>query len=93
MGESKHFIYGCIVTFLQIIIMTVSRAHYCIDVIFGFVVSHYCFIIVNDYEKIINRIFTCFISEKKEENKFLQEANFTENTKKIEVKQMKIIYE
>lgn len=63
MGENKIFVYGVIVTLLQIIVMTVSRAHYSIDVIFGFIISHYCFIIANDYHQYINRFCTCFISE------------------------------
>jgi hypothetical protein len=66
MGEFKLFIYGCFVTFMQMIVMTVSRAHYCIDVIFGLIVSHYCFIIANDYEVFLNKVFVCFASE--EEN-------------------------
>jgi hypothetical protein len=69
MGEFKIFLYGCFVTFLQMIVMTVSRAHYCIDVIFGLIVSHYCFIIANDYEAILNKIFKCFVSNENEYHK------------------------
>lgn len=63
MGEYKLSIYGCIVTFMQVVVMTVSRAHYSIDVIFGFLMSHLCFIIANDYDGFYNKYFSFFVSD------------------------------
>jgi len=92
-GEYKLFYYGCIVTFMQMFVMTVVRAHYSIDVIFGFIVAHYVWIIVNDYCDIIDKVFPWFV------NKTIKELstgdNFLNKTVRSEKsgRQMKIIYE
>ena len=56
-GEMKLFYYGVTVTFLQMFVMTTVRAHYSIDVIFGLLIAHYVWIIVSDYEELIDRVF------------------------------------
>ena len=72
-GENKLFVYGCVVTFLQMFVMTVVRAHYSIDVICGFLIAHYVWIFVNDYCEWIDKVFPWFVNRKMEN---LQNDNF-----------------
>ncbi len=105
-GENKLFYYGCFVTFLQMFVMTVVRAHYSIDVIFGLLIAHYVWILVNDYCELIDRIFPWFVDKKINKEEILQgndnflgsnshdgERKNNNGLKMEKCRQMKIIYE
>lgn len=98
-GEQKLFYYGCVVTLLQMFVMTVVRAHYSIDVIFGFLVAHYVWIIVDDYCSVIDKVFPWFVDYRNkdvlESDKFLGATARKEKIgrKSSASRQMKIIYE
>lgn len=97
-GEKKLFYLGCVVTFIQMYVMTVVRAHYSVDVLFGLLVSHYVFVVMEDYCDIIDRIFPWFVSIKKEnEVKFLSkmpsEISKISKSATTNIRQMQIIYE
>jgi len=101
--EPKLFYYGCFVTAMQMLVMTVVRAHYSIDVIFGFLVSHYVWIIVNDYCQWIDKVFPWFVDWSKLElqnNDHFLDAGAGVSVSKDKIgrksnasRQMKILYE
>ena len=59
-GYKRIFLFGLIVSFWEGVVMTVLRAHYSIDIIFGWIVSHNCYWWSNYLGDLLDKKFNIF---------------------------------
>jgi hypothetical protein len=62
----KMFYFCMFCAIFEAIVMVVLRGHYCIDILAGYIISHYCFILIEKYCYLLdNSKFSMIVDDKR----------------------------